>query len=105
MYPRAPRPRPLRQPFPLLGLDPNFGVLDGDEAELLRQEVVREMFADKYETDDGGEFQSLVDVYGDGNDDPLMSRVTHAYELLQSVADQAGGMQAAPDRRSRAAVK
>lgn len=97
--------RLLRQHFHLVGLDPNFGVLDADEAKLLRQETARELFADRYDNDDGGEFQSLVDVYGDGNDEPLMDRVIHTHELLQSIADPKSWVAAARARSAEAAEK
>ncbi len=37
--------RLLRQHFHLLGLDPAFRILDGDEAALLKQEVAADLFA------------------------------------------------------------
>src|SRR2546421_11444656 len=51
--------RLLRQHFHLVGLDPSFGVMDGDEARLLRGDVARQLFEDRYELDDSGEFQRL----------------------------------------------
>src|SRR5437660_6705093 len=63
--------RLLRRHFHLVGLDPAFSVLDGDEAALLRAEVARKLFADSYETDEAGIFQRFIDVYGDGSDDDL----------------------------------
>ncbi len=43
--------RVLRQNFNLLGLDPAFVVMDPDEASLIRAEIVRELFEDRYESD------------------------------------------------------
>ena len=79
--------RLLRQHFHLLELDPNFTVLDGDEATLLRLEVARDLFADRYESDDNGIFQKLIDVYGDGADEELQNQVIRTHELLCSVID------------------
>src|SRR4051794_24042800 len=52
--------RVLRQPSQLLGLDPAFTLLDPEEAKLLRTEVARELFEDRYELDDNGAFQRFV---------------------------------------------
>ena len=79
--------RVLRQHFHLLELDPNFTILNADEAKLLRLEVVRELFAQAYETDESGIFQNFIDVYGDGNDDDLQENIIHTHELLCSVID------------------
>ena len=77
----------LRQHFHLLNLDPGFSILDGDEARLLRLEVVRDLFADRYETDENGVFQKLIDTYGDGREDTLHGHVIHTHELLGSLID------------------
>src|SRR4051794_2482677 len=47
----------LRQHFNLLGLDPNFRVLDEEEVMLLRREIAREVLDARYETDTAGHFQ------------------------------------------------
>src|SRR5687767_6078551 len=77
----------IRQHFHLLGLDPAFSVLDADESQLLRLEIAKQLFADRYESDADGSFQSFIDGYGDGNDDPLIHQVIHTHELLQSLVD------------------
>jgi ATP-dependent helicase/nuclease subunit A len=84
--------RLLRQHFHLLGLDPNFRILDGDEATLLKQEVAAELFAQRYDAmDDAGKaFRALIDLYGDGNDQRLIAEVIGAHESLCSVVDPAG---------------
>ena len=79
--------RLLRQHFHLVGLDPAFGVLDADDAKLLRNDVARQLFADRYELDDGGEFSRLVDAYADGDDTRLARLVIAAHEMLASLVD------------------
>src|SRR5829696_5307228 len=64
--------RLLRQHFHLVGLDPAFTVMDGDEAKLLRIDVGRQLFEHRYELDESGEFQRFVDAYGDGDDERLV---------------------------------
>src|SRR5436305_14098230 len=79
--------RLLRQQFHLVGLDPGFMVLDADDARLLRNDVCRQLFADRYELDDEGAFSRLVDAYADGNDERLLRLVLHAPETLASPVD------------------
>jgi ATP-dependent helicase/nuclease subunit A len=82
--------RLLRQHFHLVGLDPAFGVMDGDEAKLLRVDVARQLIEDRYELDDAGEFQRFIDAYGDGDDERVLRRVIHANEMLNSLVDRDG---------------
>ena len=81
--------RILRQQFHLLGLDPSFIILDGDEAGLLRSEIAQELFLDRYERDESGEFHRLIDSYGDGDDQRLIQKVIRTHETLCSVIDPA----------------
>ncbi|HYE19079.1 MAG TPA: UvrD-helicase domain-containing protein [Tepidisphaeraceae bacterium] len=76
----------IRQNFHLLGLDPTFQMLDGDEQHLLRAEVARDVFAHRYETDDGA-FAALVDAYAGGDDERLIPHVLRTYEMLCSLVD------------------
>ncbi len=79
--------RLLREHFHTAGLDPGFEILDGDDAQLLRLEIARDVFRRQYEADDGGEFQRFVDAYGDGDDERLLRRVVGTHELLSSLVD------------------
>jgi ATP-dependent helicase/nuclease subunit A len=79
--------RLLREHFHLVGLDPAFTVLDGDEANLLRREVARTLFDDRYELDAEGHFHGFIDAYGEGDDARLMRRVIQTHEMLGSLVD------------------
>jgi len=79
--------RLLRQNFNLAGLDPEFQILDGDEAALLRLEVATDLFHRRYETDQTGDFQRLIDAYGDGDDQKLIAQVVSTHNLLCSLVD------------------
>lgn len=79
--------RLLRQNFHLLGLDPGFAVLDGDEGKLLRNEVARELFAERYENDADGHFGRLVRFYAGGNDEALIPHLLKTHEMLGSLVD------------------
>lgn len=82
--------RLLREHFHEVGLDPAFSVLDGEEATLLRREVARTLFDDRYESDAGGDFHRFIDSYGEGDDTRLVQQVIHTYELLRSFIDPQG---------------
>ena len=77
--------RLLRQNFSLAGLDPQFGVIDADEAMLLRREVGRQMLDARYEHDAAGTFGGFIDAYGNGRDEGLLDQIAGAYELLCSL--------------------
>ncbi len=81
--------RVLRQHFHLAGLDPSFAVLDAEEAKLLRSEVARDLFADRFELDASGDFQRFVDAYGEGDDARLIRQVIKTHEMLCSLIDPA----------------
>ncbi|MHB9058198.1 MAG: helicase-exonuclease AddAB subunit AddA [Bacillota bacterium] len=77
--------RLLRANFHRLGLDPAFRVLDEQEGELLRREVLDGLFEREYEA--GGEdFTGLVDRYGGGRgDEGLRELVLRAYDFSRAV--------------------
>ena len=97
--------RLLRQHFHRLGLDPAFRILDRDEAALLKQEVARDLFADRYNAADaaGQQFRGLIDLYGDGNDERLIGQVIDVHNAMGSVADPAGWMADAQRRLAEVA--
>jgi ATP-dependent helicase/nuclease subunit A len=82
--------RLLREHFQLVGLDPAFTVLDGDEAGLLRREVARQLFDDHYEFDQSGDFHRFVDAYGEGEDSRLIRLVIQTHQMLESLVDPLG---------------
>jgi len=75
----------LRQHFHKVGLDPAFVVMDAEEARLMRTEVAREMFHQRYGADEFGDFQRLVDCYADGDDEQLVRQVIRTHEMLRSL--------------------
>src|SRR5436190_1733400 len=60
---------------------------DADDARLLRNDVARQLFADRYELDPTNEFRDLVDAYADGNDERLVRLVIRAHEMQCSLVD------------------
>ena len=79
--------RLLRQNFTLAGIDPEFRILDADEATLLRTDIATELFHARYETDESGDFHRFIDAYGDGNDEALIEQVISTHQLLNSLID------------------
>ncbi len=79
--------RLIRQNFHLLGLDPQFTVIEQDAANLLLDETITELFEQSYVRE---RFRSLIDLYGSGSDAPVIGAVTHVYQTLRSVVDPAG---------------
>jgi ATP-dependent helicase/nuclease subunit A len=74
----------IRKYFYQLELDPAFRVTDQAEADLLRQDVVEDLFETRYEHGDLA-FLKLVDAFGSDRDDqPLMEHVLRLYEFAYS---------------------
>jgi ATP-dependent helicase/nuclease subunit A len=97
--------RLLRQHFHLLGLDPNFVIMDGDEAKLLRLEVARELFAERFDREEGNEdFRRFVDLYGEGQDERLVDLVLRCDAMLSSIVDPAAWRERA-ERRLMEAIE
>ncbi len=94
--------RVLRQHFHLLGLDPEFQIIDADESSMLMLDTARQLFADRYDSEDAEGFRRLIDCYADGNDERIVQQVIGAYQTLCSVADPGEWLQRATKRIEQA---
>ncbi len=76
----------IRRYYQWIPLDPGFRILNENEAELLRQEILEELFEEKYgEAEDGGIFLSLADWFsGERSDDALYLLVQKLYDFSRS---------------------
>ncbi|MBH5318141.1 helicase-exonuclease AddAB subunit AddA [Paenibacillus sp. GSMTC-2017] len=77
----------IRRYYPLIGLDPGFRIANETESELMRLDVLDELFEHKYSggTEDNGAFLSLADRYGgERGDEPLYHLVQQLYDFAQS---------------------
>ncbi|WP_245948280.1 helicase-exonuclease AddAB subunit AddA [Paenibacillus sambharensis] len=76
----------IRRFYPLIGLDPGFRIANETEAELLRMEVLDELFEAKYEgAADDGAFLRLADAFGgERGDEPLVRLVQQLYDFSRS---------------------
>jgi ATP-dependent helicase/nuclease subunit A len=77
----------LSKYFCQAGVDPNFAVLDADEAELLKHEALEALFRELYgaKTDTAERFRELVELYGEGRDGPIGRFVLSVHDLLRSL--------------------
>lgn len=95
----------LREHFHAVGLDPTFTVISGEEAALLRRDVGRALFDDRYESDADGAFERFVDAYGEGDDGSLVRRAIGMHEMLCSLADPDAWLSRSRDRIAQASEK
>lgn len=73
----------LRSHFHLIGLDPGFRVADEAEMQLLRQDVLKEILDEAYETEaENEEFHEFLEQFSPGKDDrPVMETVLALYHF------------------------
>ena len=90
--------RVLRQNFHALGIDPDFRILDPDEAELLKLDVARELFDQRYDNPEATDFRRMIDCYADGKDERLITQMIRASNTLCSVVDPDAWLNDARDR-------
>ena len=73
----------LRSHFHLIGLDPGFRVADEAEMQLQRQDVLKEVLDETYETEaENQEFHEFLEQFSPGKDDrPVMEAVLALYHF------------------------
>ncbi len=67
----------IKNNFHQIELDPNFRIADETEAILLKQEVIQELFENKYEEEDNESFLSLVECFGSSRDDIYLQNIVN----------------------------
>ncbi|WP_246938670.1 helicase-exonuclease AddAB subunit AddA [Bacillus pinisoli] len=71
----------IRRYYYLINIDPSFRIAEDTEAELLREEVMEELFEEEYGQEGNQAFFDLVDRYtGDRNDSDLQIMVRKLYD-------------------------
>ncbi|RKL69348.1 helicase-exonuclease AddAB subunit AddA [Salipaludibacillus neizhouensis] len=66
-------------------IDPSFRILDQTEGQLIREEILEDLFEEEYGAEDNQSFFTLVDQYsGDRTDDKLRSLVMHLFDFSRS---------------------
>ena len=70
--------------YELENISPNFRIADTSEIELLKQEIIDDIFEEKYETENE-DFSKLINIYTSYRDDtPLKELVLKIYSYIQS---------------------
>ncbi len=70
--------------YELKNISPNFRIADTTEIELLKQEILEDMFEEKYENEDQN-FTDLINTYTSYRDDtPLKDLILKIYTYIQS---------------------
>ena len=73
----------IKSNFHLLDIEPNFRICDETEAVLLKQEVMDELFEDKFDMGDEA-FINLVKALGDSDDKVIQDLVQNLYRFAVS---------------------
>ena len=74
----------IRNNFYEIDVSPNFRIGDSTEMELLKQEVLEEIFEEKYESQDI-DFETLIKTYTSYRDDmPLKELILKIYNFIES---------------------
>lgn len=75
----------LRRYYYKIDLDPAFRIIEETEAELMRDEIIEELFEEEYGKAENEAFYELVDLYsGDRSDTALQTLVEKLYDFSQS---------------------
>jgi ATP-dependent helicase/nuclease subunit A len=75
----------IRKYYYLIDIDPGFRIADETEAQLLRDEVLDELFEEEYGKKDNEAFFSLVDTFtNDRSDDALQDIIRELYDFARS---------------------
>jgi ATP-dependent helicase/nuclease subunit A len=76
----------IRRYYQQIPLNPAFRILNENEAEIMRQELLELLFEEKYgEEDEGSTFRELVDWFsGERNDDAMHRLVQRLYDFSRS---------------------
>jgi ATP-dependent helicase/nuclease subunit A len=78
----------IRKYYYLIDVDPGFRIADETEAQLIRDEVMDELFEAEYGKEDNEAFLQLVDTFtNDRSDDALTDIVRSIYDFAQANPD------------------
>jgi ATP-dependent helicase/nuclease subunit A len=77
----------IRKNYYLIDIDPSFRIANETEVQLLRDEVLDELFEDQYGLKGNERFYQLVDMFGsDRSDTALQDIITELYDFANSNA-------------------
>ncbi|WP_051217515.1 helicase-exonuclease AddAB subunit AddA [Paenibacillus assamensis] len=74
----------IQRYFQMIGLDPSFRIANETETQVMRQDVLEELFEEQYEQEDEG-FRRFVDWFsGERNDEAAFRLVQRLYDFSRS---------------------
>ncbi|GGN96824.1 helicase-exonuclease AddAB subunit AddA [Saccharibacillus kuerlensis] len=76
----------IRRHYTRIPLDPAFRIANEHESEIMRQEILEELFEEKYALEEDGRlFRRLIDWFGgERSDDPAFALVQRLYDFARS---------------------
>ncbi|MCQ4086155.1 helicase-exonuclease AddAB subunit AddA [Saccharibacillus sp. JS10] len=76
----------IRRHYTLIPLDPAFRIANEHESEIMRQEILEELFEEYYaREEDGQTFRQFIDWFGgERSDDPAFALVQRLYDFARS---------------------
>lgn len=77
----------IRRNFHRLGLDPDFRLMDDDEAKLLRHDVAEALIDERFDDAEDQAFRRLVDEYASSRPRDLRDRILSLHARLSSLLD------------------
>ncbi|GER65768.1 helicase-exonuclease AddAB subunit AddA [Weizmannia acidilactici] len=81
----------IRKYYYLIDIDPGFRIADDTEAELLRDEVLDDLFEAEYGKEDNDAFYRVVDTFSnDRSDEQLQHLIRRLYDFSRSHPDPSG---------------
>ncbi len=77
----------IRRNFQYIDIDPNFRILDSDEAQLMKTEIAEEILEQEYFSHNDV-FYELIEIYGSTKDDAsLLELILNIYNFIHSKPD------------------
>ncbi len=88
----------IRRNFAAIDIDPQFRLASEQEINLIRQDVIVDLFEEKYEAEEP-EFLSFVNEYGSDRDDEKLYRmVLQLFQYAQSLASPEAWLKSLPEQ-------
>lgn len=85
--------RVVQNNFHVLGIDPGFGIADQTEMELLKEEVLEDLFDTLYETQDP-DFLKLAELYCSNRDDRALAQmILQVHQFVSSLPNPAAWLE------------
>ncbi len=96
--------RAVKNNFHVLGIDPNFGIMDKGEEDILAEDAMDDLFTSLYESEDDAErerFEKLAQIYASNRDDEGLGKIIRKiYDFSQSFAEPVKWLRDAADMYS-----